>query len=125
MIRLFCYVIYLDFIVHVTGDALLRGLHGPFYLFLDFGFLLIFDHSRTCVFLSRAISYFGQRPRLFASNQGAQCFFPICFCVNVACMHPLRFQSNSNLFPTLAQPFVFDLWPWPGCLFENHIEEKT
>ena len=98
-----------------TGDALLHGLHGPFYLFLDFGFLLIFGHSQTCVFLSRPIYYFGQQPRLFASNQGAQCFFPICFCVNVACMHPLRFQSNSNLFPTLAQPFVFDFWPWPGC----------
>ena len=43
-----------------TGEALLHGLHGPFYLFLDFGFLLIFDHSQTCVSLSRAIYYFGQ-----------------------------------------------------------------
>ena len=98
-----------------TGEALLHGLHGPFYLFLDFGFLLIFDHSQTCVFLSRAIFYFGQRPRLFASNQGAQGCFPICFCVNDACIHPLRFQSNSNLFSTLVQPFVFGFWPWPGC----------
>ena len=69
--------------------------------------------------ISCPIYYFGQWPPLFwfkscGSNQGAQCFFPIRFRANVACIHPLGFQSNNNLFPTLAQPFVFDFWPSPG-----------
>ena len=46
----------------------------------------------------------------------AQCFFPICFQVNVACIRPLGFQSDINLFPTLAQPFVFDFWPRPDSI---------
>ena len=45
--------------------------------------------------------------------RGAQCVFPICFCVNVACIHPLGFRSNSNLFPTLAQPCVSGFMPHP------------
>jgi len=40
---------------------------------------------------------------------------PTCFCAIFAYIHPLGFQSNSNLFPTPVQPFVFDFWPWPGC----------
>ena len=87
----------------------------PLYLFLDFVILLSFDHSQACVALSHAVHYFVPPPWLFASNQGSQCFFPICFGVNVACIHPLRSQSNGNLFPTLAQPFVFYLLPWPRC----------
>ena len=45
--------------------------------------------------------------------RGAQCVFPICFCVNVACIHPLGFRSNGNLFPTLAQPCVSGFTPRP------------
>ena len=45
--------------------------------------------------------------------RGAQCVFPICFCVNVACIHPLGFRSNGNLFPTLAQPCVSGFMPRP------------
>ena len=98
-----------------TGDALKHGLHGPFYLFRHFELLLISGHAQTYVFLLPPIYYFGQLPRLFASNQVAQCFCSTCFHAIFACIHPLGFQFHNNLFSTLVQPFVFDFWPRPGC----------
>ena len=95
-----------------TGDALLYALHGPFYSFLAPSFRPL---PNICfAFLAQYIIS-ANGLGCFASSQGALCFFPICSRVNVACIHALGFQSNSNLFPTLAQPFVFDFWLWPGC----------
>ena len=42
-------------------------------------------------------------------------FIPVAFCAIVACIYPLGLPSNSNLFSTLVQPFVFGSWPRPCC----------
>ena len=96
-----------------TGDALLHGLHGPFYLFLDFAFLLVFDRVLSCCFGFSNPCFFipwPARPAGLARPAG-----------------PAGPAGQLFCFRRFAQPCVFGLGPdhviyspWP-----NHIVEKT
>ena len=63
------------------------------------------------VFVRSSSMSFWTWPRPLASNPGAQWFHSYCCCENDSCIRPLGFQSDSNLFLILPQPFVFDFWP--------------